>query len=154
MSRVTVADDIFDMQKHPDSASSKAEFELEGWEIEPQFLVHSKNLDGAGLALQSAARRFMLVTYDRTEVDSVESAAMQDVYTPNGVSDVRIYDGGVMVRVNTKGELSEPMGAAMLHILVSELDGRGVDAHITGVVGFHEGEKWVGPNEDRPTGTT
>jgi hypothetical protein len=137
MGDVVVATDIFDVQGDP--------FGNEGWEIEPNFVVVSDDLDKAAAALQAAGHRFLAVSQEGEELPDWELARSGDSATPNSVSPVQYVGDGVLLRVNVKGWLSADMARAMLRILTEELNRRDVSAEVRGVRGFVQGEPWQPP---------
>jgi len=119
----------------------------DGWEIEPYFLVLSDDREGVAAALDAASRRFMNVTAVGERLpDGHEERGESEEYTPNGVSGVRTYGDGLIIRVNTKGFLTQKMGIAMIEILTDELGSRDLNAIVTGVEGgYVKTEPWRGP---------
>ncbi|GEA87139.1 hypothetical protein [Cellulomonas cellasea] len=120
--RVTIDPDVF---------GPPTEGGWDGWDQSPGFRVRSADMPGAVAALRRAGTRFFRVDEQGTELSEAELADT-DLYTPNWVSDVMVYDVGAELVVDTKGELPGPMGRAMLRILVEELDVGGVAAHVAG----------------------
>ncbi|MGW6128856.1 hypothetical protein ACWFNE_02390 [Cellulomonas sp. NPDC055163] len=122
-SRVTVDPDVF------------GESDVDGWNgwnTSPGFRVQSEDTQGAVDALRRAGNRFHLVDEVGDEITEDERYTT-DLYTPNWVSGVTLYDVGAELVVDTKGDCSGPMGRAMIRILVEELESAGVTAHIAPV---------------------
>jgi hypothetical protein len=118
---VTVEPDLFEAIGEPDG---------EGWEGSPAFLVVADDVAGAAAALHAAGERFMLIDEHGRELAEWESDT-GEAYTPNWVSDVSLSERGPVLRVDTKGYLTAPMGAAMVQALTEELTARRVTAHVT-----------------------
>lgn len=135
MTRVTVAWDIFDQQ-----GERWDEWLGDGWEASPCFLVLAEDAERAASALHTARTRLMQVNELGEEVD-LETADLA-LYTPNCVSDVYITAIGPIVSVDTKGELPKAMADGMLRILLDELTGVGISAHVTAPP-----EGWVNGSE-------
>lgn len=80
-------------------------------------------------ALNAAGARFMLVDEQGTEYHDeagVESAAANDLYTPNYVSDPKVTADGVELYVDCKGSIEEPMATTFRRILREELEAAGI----------------------------
>jgi hypothetical protein len=80
-------------------------------------------------ALGAAGARFMLVDERGTEYHDeagLESAAANDLYTPNYVSDPEVTAEGVELYVDCKGSIEEPMATTFRRILREELEGAGI----------------------------
>lgn len=97
------------------------------WQTDPAFLVVTPDQERALLPLYRAGQRFYLVG------ESGREHAQPDVdeYTPNWVSDIYLTEEGLVLLVDTKGELSPEMGDTMLRILTEELVADAVPALIT-----------------------
>jgi hypothetical protein len=124
MAKVTTAPDIFDQM------GERWEYGLgEGWETSPAFLIETEDADKAAAALQAATPRLFRVTGEGQEVD-LDTHDPYD-YTPNWVSPVYTTSKGLVIYVDTKGELPKGMADAMLRIVVEELLAAHVSAHVT-----------------------
>lgn len=124
MAKVTTAPDIFDQM------GERWEDELgEGWETSPHFLILAEDSDKAAAALHVATPRLFRVNGTGQEVDLATHDPND--YTPNWVSDVYITGEGLVIYVDTKGDLPKGMADAMLRIVVEELLAADVSAHVT-----------------------
>ena len=147
MSRVTVAEDLYDAQGISyaalfEQAGAIYEGDPAGWMIEPGFEVTCEDAEAAAEGLYAAGRRFMRLTADGVEFPDGEDAGQR--YTPNCVSAVRFTGTGVALLTDTKGELPQAMADEMVRILVEELTKRGVTAHIgPPSKGAFQGTKWM-----------
>jgi hypothetical protein len=101
----------------------------EGWETSPTFLIVTDDADKAAAALQAASPRLFRVNGRGQEVDLATHDPYD--YTPNYVSEVFITAEGLVIDVDTKGELPKGMADAMLRIVVEELLAANVTAHVT-----------------------
>lgn len=124
VAKVTTAPDIFDQM------GERWEDELgEGWETSPNFLIVTEDADKAAAALHAATPRLFRVNGRGQEVDLATHDPND--YTPNWVSDVYITSEGLVIYVDTKGDLPKGMADAMLRIVVEELLAVDVTAHVT-----------------------
>ena len=124
VAKVTTEPDIFDRM------GERWEYGLgEGWETSPAFLIVTEDPDKAAAALQTATPRLFRVNGQGQEVD-LETHDPYD-YTPNYVSPVYTTSKGLVIYVDTKGELPKGMADAMLRIVVEELVAAHVSAHVT-----------------------
>jgi hypothetical protein len=124
---VTTAPDIFDRM------GERWEVELgEGWETYPVFLVVTEDTDKAAAALQAATPRLMRVGGRGQEVD-ISADFSGDPYdiTASYVSEVYVTPEGLVINVDTDGDLPKAMADAMLRIIVEELVSADVTAHVT-----------------------
>ena len=143
MAKVTTAPDIFDRM------GERWEYGLgEGWETSPAFLIVTEDPDKAAAALQTAAPRLFRVNGEGQEVD-LETHDPYD-YTPNYVSPVYTTSKGLVIYVDTKGELPKGMGDAMLRIVVEELVAAHVSAHVTAAPKYWEILETYEPPEASP----
>lgn len=117
---VTVAPDIF---------GPPSDIDWDGWDTGAAFFVRSLDVEGAADALQRVKDRLMCVDDQGTELTE-EELASTDRYTPNWVSEVERRKDGAEIIVDTKGELTGPMGRTMLRILTRELRAAGLTAHV------------------------
>lgn len=129
---VTAARDIFDRQGEKYEASLGG-----GWETSPAFLVLSNDAKKAADALGRAAVRFFHIDeygrelkLEQREAEEQAAKTWDVPYTPNFISDVYLTPHGPMVWTDTKGELTRPMGDAMLQVLLDELRAEGITAHV------------------------
>ncbi|WAJ34378.1 hypothetical protein OUO20_05435 [Arthrobacter sp. FX8] len=129
---VTAEPDIFDLQGEKYEASLG-----DGWETSPAFLVVSDDVSKAADALGRAAVRFFHIDEYGSELAPERRIALEQAattwdvpHTPNFVSDVYLTPRGPMIWTDTKGELTRPMGDAMLHVLLDELRVEGITAHV------------------------
>jgi hypothetical protein len=124
MAKVTTAPDIFDRmgERWEDGLG-------EGWETSPDFLVVTEDTDKAAAGLRAASPRLFRVNGQGQEVDLATHDSYD--YTPNYVSPVYITCEGLVIYVDTKGELPKGMADAMLRIVVEELLAADVTAHVT-----------------------
>ncbi|GAA1767309.1 hypothetical protein GCM10009712_14460 [Pseudarthrobacter sulfonivorans] len=124
MAKVTTAPDIFDQM------GERWEDELgEGWETSPHFLIVTEDADKAAAGLQAASPRLFRVNGRGQEVDLATHDPND--YTPNWVSDVYITSEGLVIYVDTKGDLPKGMADTMLRIVVEELLAADASAHVT-----------------------
>lgn len=125
--RVVVESSIYDQQGPRYSVEGDT-----GWEISPTFLVKSADPDRAAKALDAAGARFFLVDEFGRELSDYEvSCEAPTSYTPNFISHVYLTKHGPALWTDTKGGLSDSMGASMLRILVAELHAEGISATVT-----------------------
>ena len=89
----------------------------------------TEDADKAAAALQTATPRLFRVNGQGQEVD-LDTHDPYD-YTPNWVSPVYITSKGLVIYVDTKGELPKGMADAMRRIVVEELLAADVTAHVT-----------------------
>lgn len=125
--KVTTEPDIFDRM------GERWEAELgEGWETYPVFLVVTEDTDKAAAALQAATPRLMRVGGRGQEVD-ISADFSGDPYdnTASYVSDVYVTPEGLVIDIDTDGDLPKAMADAMLRIIVEELVSADVTAHVT-----------------------
>lgn len=104
---------------------------FDGWDVDPQFRVQTRDTHLATEALVAAAPRLMNVGFSGREWDSPRQALRESDYTPNFVHDVRSDDRGVTISADTKSALTAEMAATMIAILLEELNARGVDGVLT-----------------------
>ena len=127
VAKVTTEPDIFDRK------GERWEVELgEGWETYPVFLVVTEDTDKAAAALQAATPRLMRVGGHGQEVD-ISADFSGDPYdiTASYVSPVYITPEGLVINIDTDGDLPKAMADAMLRIVVEELVSADVTAHVT-----------------------
>lgn len=87
-------------------------------------------------ALGAAGARFLLVDERGTEYHDeagIETAAENDLYTPNYVSEPEVKAGGVELYVDCKGSIEEPMARTFRTILREELEKAGVTGRVRAV---------------------
>jgi hypothetical protein len=150
MSEVTLADDVLLSQgeEYYDETGS-----LSGWESDPHFLVAAISGDHRVLlpAVWAAGRRFFLTDENGNELAQWENDG--STYTPNFIFDPVVLPGGIAVLADTKGCLTEAMGAAMVRVLTEELDKLRLDAHISALDGgfdLEAGESAPFPADTKP----
>jgi len=118
---VTVAPDIY---------GPPSELDWDGWDTGAAFFVRSTDVDGAANALQRIQERLLFVDDQGTELTEAEWEST-DRYTPNYVSEVGRREDGAEIVIDTKGELTGPMGRTMLRIVTAELRAAGLTAHVS-----------------------
>lgn len=127
VAKVTTAPDIFDQmgERWEDGLG-------EGWETSPVFLVVTEDTDKAAAALQAASPRLMRVGGRGQEVD-ISAHFSGDPYdnTASYVSEVYVTPEGLVINIDTDGDLPKAMGDAMLRIVMEELVEADVTAHVT-----------------------
>lgn len=119
-----------------------------GWDSSPSFLVVTPQPDRAAAAVYRASRRFSAITESGRHVADWED---ENEYTPNWVSEVYLADAGLIVTVDTKGELPLAMGQAMLRTLADELIAEGVRALVTAPPIDFDFQTPTWPTPDEPT---
>lgn len=113
-------------------STENPDYDEDGWEDDPRFLVKTNDLKAATAALEAAAPRLMLVGASGRVWDDPTNAALEWDYTPNYVSGVRVDERGVSIWADTKSTTTPQMAAAMVAILIEELNARGVEGLLTG----------------------
>jgi hypothetical protein len=113
-------------------STENPDFDEDGWEDDPRFLVETEDVEAAAAALQAAASRLMRVAASGRVWADPRDAALAWDYTPNYVSDVEVTERGVSIWADTKSTTTPQMAAAMVDILLEELDARGVEGVLTG----------------------
>ena len=87
-------------------------------------------------ALVKVGSRFMLVDQTGTEHHdqaSLDDALVDDLYTPNYVSDPEVTKDGVELYIDCKGGIEDPMAQTFRTILREELTAAGIKAHVRAV---------------------
>ncbi|HEX2072207.1 MAG TPA: hypothetical protein VHF92_00365 [Geodermatophilus sp.] len=137
--QVTVADNVL-AQGEPFFEDG----EVTGWSSSPAFLITGDDVERTAAAVYSAGQRIFMLNEHGREID--ESEMNVGYYTPSWVSDVYVTDAGVVLFVDTNGDLTRKIGEAMIDIFVHELTARGVSAHIAALPrGFQPGDQVWAP---------
>jgi hypothetical protein len=93
------------------------------------WVVFSADARAAAEALHRAAPKFYSVD-ENGDIVSTDSVDFNDEYTPNYVSDVRVFDAGAYVYVDTKSMFFPPMARTMMRLIIAEVDKLGVPVRI------------------------
>src|SRR4051812_25200410 len=103
MPRITVADDVL-AQGRPFYEDG----EVAGWSSSPAFLIAIDDVERGAAGVHAARQRFYLVNEYGREI--AEDEIDVGWCTPSWVSDVLLADRGAVLLVDTKGDLTRPMG--------------------------------------------
>ena len=113
-------------------STENPDYDEDGWEDDPRFLVRTEDVEAAAAALEAAAPRLMLVGASGRLWDDATSAAKAWDYTPNYVSKVHVDERGVSLWLDCKSTTTPQMATAMVAVLLEELDARRVNGVLTG----------------------